>query len=149
MRLIAGAWVVRGGDVLLLERKGGTSHGMWVPPGGLVNYGEDAATAAARETREECGLVVAEPEFLRDWDWETHNGTWRVEQFIGEVPDGAVRLSHEHTGYRWMDPREYEREHLVNAVAPAPRFVDWFAQMRLSVDAVCDWMAARGPHASP
>ncbi len=58
MRHVARIVVLDGRDAILLVRyeDGGASY--WVPPGGAVEAGEDHASAAARELREETGLVV-------------------------------------------------------------------------------------------
>ncbi|MBI5059480.1 NUDIX hydrolase [candidate division KSB1 bacterium] len=48
--------VFRGGKVLLIARRNPPEG--WAIPGGFVDYGESAETAAARELREETGLTV-------------------------------------------------------------------------------------------
>ena len=50
--------VLLDGEVLLMERDHDPYAGHWVLPGGMVEQGETAATACAREVREEVGLAV-------------------------------------------------------------------------------------------
>jgi 8-oxo-dGTP diphosphatase len=52
------AIVVRDGLVLMGRRRGGVGSGEWAFPGGAVEPGEAPQTAAARELREETGLVA-------------------------------------------------------------------------------------------
>lgn len=46
------------GKVLLTRRAQNPQKGLWVPPGGFVDYDEDPRRAAARECEEETGLKV-------------------------------------------------------------------------------------------
>jgi ADP-ribose pyrophosphatase YjhB (NUDIX family) len=57
-KLVAGCLVIDGGKVLLLRRGNEPALGKWTFPGGYVDFGENAADAAIRETREEVGMRV-------------------------------------------------------------------------------------------
>ena len=54
----ASAVLFRGEAVLLVERSGGPSQGLWSLPGGSIEAGETAEDAARREVREETGLYA-------------------------------------------------------------------------------------------
>lgn len=56
--LAASAAVFRGPLVLLARRGKGPGVGLWSLPGGRVEPGETVAAAAAREVREEVGVVA-------------------------------------------------------------------------------------------
>ena len=58
-KLVAGCFVVDTGRVLLIRRGIEPAVGKWTFPGGYVDFGENAADAAIRETREEVGMRVA------------------------------------------------------------------------------------------
>lgn len=60
----ASAVVVRGGEVLLIERGKGGAAGLWSLPGGHVEPGETALRAALREVREETGIEASLLGFL-------------------------------------------------------------------------------------
>lgn len=57
--LAADAVILDDREVLLMERDHDPYEGHWVLPGGLVEPGETARRACAREVREEVGLEVA------------------------------------------------------------------------------------------
>jgi 8-oxo-dGTP diphosphatase len=50
--------LVHRGRVLLIQRTREPYNGLWTLPGGRLEPGEDAQTAAAREVKEELGLTV-------------------------------------------------------------------------------------------
>jgi ADP-ribose pyrophosphatase YjhB (NUDIX family) len=54
--------LIREGKVLLIHRKNPPSG--WALPGGFVDYGESAETAAARELKEETALTATSLELL-------------------------------------------------------------------------------------
>lgn len=57
-RISAGAFVFHQGKILMVRHQREGRYDFWVTPGGGVNPGEDAATAAAREALEEAGIEV-------------------------------------------------------------------------------------------
>jgi ADP-ribose pyrophosphatase YjhB (NUDIX family) len=58
-KIVAVTIPVRDGRVLLARRAIEPALGFWTFPGGYVDWGEDMATAARREMREEVGLDLA------------------------------------------------------------------------------------------
>lgn len=147
MRLTGEMFVVRDGAVLLLKRAGGIGSGAWYLPGGLVEPGEDPMAAAIRETFEEAGLMVEAPQILRVWRWRAQNDLDAFHAaFIAEAPAGGVRLSHEHSAYRWMEPAAYIDRYLKPEFEQAaPQFASWFPEVRRNVALAADWIRARGP----
>jgi len=136
MRQIAGAWCVRDGRILLLQRSGGISDSAWVPPGGQVDPGEDPLSAAVRETSEETGLVLAAPELLHSWQWGTTPPA-HVHHYIGIVEGPMVRISAEHYDFGWLTPADYVSRHLQPG---NERFEVWAREMRESARRAQAWI---------
>ena len=57
-----GVVVIRNGQILLERRKNDPGRGKWSIPGGIVELGETLEQTVTRETLEETGLEVSEPE---------------------------------------------------------------------------------------
>lgn len=56
---------IENNKLLLVHHKGLTKSGsLWAPPGGGMEYGEDAKTALKREFLEETGLTIEVEDFL-------------------------------------------------------------------------------------
>ena len=92
--------------LFLCGRPGKWFAGRWNALGGGVEPGEDVATAAAREVREECGLTPRELRLV---------GTVQVQAepvvmlfvFRAELPPGEVVPGHEGE-LRWLPTHEVE-----------------------------------------
>jgi 8-oxo-dGTP diphosphatase len=63
-KLVAGCIIADGDRTLLLRRGFEPSLGKWTYPGGFVDLGETPEKCALRETFEEVGMTVRDPELL-------------------------------------------------------------------------------------
>lgn len=83
----------------------------WDLPGGNLNFGQETDPGLRREIREETGLEVTEIKPTKVWS--RYFGDTKVYHlFIAYtcVADtDNVRLSHEHTEYKWMTKEEFMR----------------------------------------
>lgn len=57
-KVAAAVLIEQAGKVLLTRRAGDPQRGLWVTPGGFVDYDEDPRHAAVRECEEETGLKI-------------------------------------------------------------------------------------------
>lgn len=89
-----GVVAVRNDRVLMVQRRH-RGAGTWSFVGGYLDFGETPEACAIRETREETGLIIAEPRFLAVTndviDGERHNVTlwFEARDASGEARNGA------------------------------------------------------------
>ena len=92
----------------------------WGLPGGHMDRGEGPFSAAIRETREECNLVV-EPYYCGVM---LSDDGWTIYQYGARYAGGEVRLSFEHSDYRWLTLEEASKlehvtPHLIESIEKA------------------------------
>ncbi len=58
-----GVLITKNGRLLLIRRRGAHGVGTWSPPGGHLDFGEAPEVCAAREAREETGVIVDDLKF--------------------------------------------------------------------------------------
>lgn len=58
-----GALIIKDDSVLLGKRKNAHGEGMWAPPGGHLEFGEEFTDCVLREVAEEVGLTVRNVRF--------------------------------------------------------------------------------------
>lgn len=115
-RPAASVILVRGGgeslEVLLVQRtpKARFMAGAWVFPGGAVDRGEDARTAALRELQEEAAVTVTDRDALVAYSrWITPPQVKRrfdTHFFVTPLPSGAEAAidGSECVGFGWFSP---------------------------------------------
>ena len=92
----------RKGKFLLIKRaQDSTWPGLWEFPAGKIELGERPEDAARREVLEETGITVASLRFLGTSEREKTVYLFHSADFSGEV-----RLSEEHTEYKWLAKKE-------------------------------------------
>lgn len=112
--LMVGATVLVVNDqncLLLLKR---IDNGCWGPPGGAVELGEVVEKAAERETLEETGLKIGEMNLFgifsgpdQFYRYPSGDEVYNVTiVYITHDVSGIIRLSGEHTEWRWFMPSE-------------------------------------------
>ena len=82
-------FVLRGDEVLLIEKRRGLGEGWYNGPGGKLEPGETPLECAVRETREEVGVTPLDPEkvgeltFVHDGDEHTFVHVFRAVDHEG------------------------------------------------------------------
>ena len=103
---VALAVPLRGERVLVAVRDDRADQGgLWEFPGGKIQPGEPAGSAALRELREETGLQASEPEPLMVFIHDYPDRAIRFHCFVVRDPDGEVEIG---GGRRW-DWVDYEK----------------------------------------
>ena len=92
--------LLRGGQVLLIQRARAPGEGAWSLPGGRLEPGETAEDCAARELQEELGLLVAELRPVARL--VLGESRFRLQEFGTEVFDGDVVPNDEIAAWQWV-----------------------------------------------
>lgn len=107
-----GGVVFNGGKVLIVKRGSEPSYGRWSIPGGLVNLGETAAEACAREVAEETGIIVKVGEVVDVCDYIERDDDGRVRfhyviiDFLAEPVGGSLRAGSDALDAKFVDVEE-------------------------------------------
>ena len=104
LKLATLVYALRDEQVLLLRRTTEPNRGLWVAPGGKLDHGESPAECAAREMREETGLVIQRP-VLRAVMTETSpraDYQWLTFIFVAWDFDGTFTPAPGIGEFRWV-----------------------------------------------
>lgn len=107
-----GAVIVQDGRVLLIRRGQPPLLGEWSLPGGVLECGESLREAAAREAREETGLVVETGDMLGVYERVIHSDDGRVRyhyvliDFLCRPVAGELRSGSDAADVRWFTQDE-------------------------------------------
>jgi len=137
--LATAVYAERDGKVLMLKRASGAMSGQWFLPGGALDRDELPEVGARRELVEESGLdIIGELELVGAYPLWVYGGDALMLSYRGQVSDGEVVLSHEHTGARWVDPVDQRNElsdQLIDALSAGdPRVGDLVRHIRTDLD---------------
>lgn len=80
------------GDSMLLVKQHHEGRDIWMVPGGMIEEGEGAREAAAREVMEETGLVVEIGRLVWHVEEVSERGQRFVQFFLAKVTGGSLHL---------------------------------------------------------
>jgi len=100
--------LLRGNDVLLIQRARAPYRLFWTLPGGRREPGETAEQCAAREVGEEMGLRVGALTPLLVQTLTSTTGTWRLAVFATRDFSGEIVTEDEIADYRWVRRGAYD-----------------------------------------
>jgi predicted house-cleaning noncanonical NTP pyrophosphatase (MazG superfamily)/8-oxo-dGTP pyrophosphatase MutT (NUDIX family) len=100
------------GEILVLRESGEYEEGAhgeeWQIPGGRIEPGERYDEALRREVEEETGLEIdiGDPITMGEWRHDIKGEKFQIVAvfFHCKKTGGEVELSHEHSGFKWIDP---------------------------------------------
>ena len=113
--IAVGVVVMRNGKMLAIQRGREPGKGFWAVPGGMVELGETAREAAAREAKEETCLdvEVGEVFWVADAIGRDDQGRVRyhnvVVDFLASAPDGEPVCADDAMDVRWVGPDEVDQ----------------------------------------
>lgn len=102
--------IERGGEILVLKRSAADDHlpDVWETPGGGVDQEENPQEALRREILEETGLIVTVGKPFNVFTFRKDTGEFKVGiTFLCEYVQGEVKISEEHSEYRFIKPQEF------------------------------------------
>ncbi|MEI6587502.1 MAG: NUDIX domain-containing protein [Candidatus Moraniibacteriota bacterium] len=105
--------IVRKGDeVLVLKRSAVDEHkpSVWETVGGGMETQNSPQEALKREIREETGLEVEVGEPFNVFTFTKDSGEFKIGiTFLCDYVSGEVKLSEEHSEYKWIKPEEFNQ----------------------------------------
>ncbi len=108
----AKAFIINGGKLLLVKRAANDTHkpGVWEIPGGRLEEGEDPFEGVKRDTKEETGIEIEPLYCLNVQHFTRQDGqTITMMIFLCRTMSREVRLSEEHSEYRWTEMRDVKK----------------------------------------
>jgi 8-oxo-dGTP diphosphatase len=98
------AVVVRGHEVLLIQRARDPDKGSWATPGGYIEWDESAEEAVARELQEETGLILSHADLITVRSEPDRHPKQVINLVYGvTVEDGDIRAGDDAADVAWFD----------------------------------------------
>ena len=99
---VVAAIIVKGTEILAMQRGYGEFEGGWEFPGGKVEQGETPEEAIVREIHEELNARISVQRFLTQVEHDYPTFHLSMKCFIGTLNDPSFQLL-EHHAAKWLD----------------------------------------------
>ena len=109
-----GAVIIKEGKIALIKRGNEPSRGKWTIPGGLVELGESPEQAVIRETKEETGLDVDNPNLMDVVSNVSLDEKGKIKyhyviiDYLVHVKAGTAQAASDAVELRWLPFNEVE-----------------------------------------
>jgi ADP-ribose pyrophosphatase YjhB (NUDIX family) len=116
-----GVIIVREGKILLEKRKNEPGRDMWSIPGGIVELGESLEQTVIRESREETGLSVGDPEPVDVINQVTLDENGKVKyhfvivDYFVKLKSGTPKAASDAAELEWVAFEEVEKRDLTKS----------------------------------
>jgi 8-oxo-dGTP diphosphatase len=116
-----GVIIVREGKILLERRKNEPGRGKWSIPGGIVELGESLEQTVMRETWEETGLSVGDPEPVDVINQVTLDENGKVKyhfvivDYFVKLKSGTPKAASDAAELEWVAFEEVEKRDLTKS----------------------------------
>ena len=118
--LAASACVWRGAQVLLIKRGKPPGKGLWSLPGGKIETGETAETAAARELFEETQVIAKLVQAMGPYEIRRDQAIiYAITCFAGIYVSGKAVARSDAAEVAWVYPQDLNRFELAPNIARA------------------------------
>ena len=118
--LAASACVWRGAQVLLIKRGKPPGKGLWSLPGGKIETGEMAETAAVRELFEETQVIAKLVQAMGPYEIRRDQAIiYAITCFAGIYVSGKAVASSDAAEVAWVYPQDLDRFELAPNIAQA------------------------------
>ncbi len=112
-RIAVKGFIIREGKLLLVKRRSNDvqTPSIWEIPGGRLELGENPFEGLKREVKEETNLdvIVGVPLGVKHFTRKDEQ-TITMIIFLCEAGGGEVKLSEEHTDYKWVEMEKAREE---------------------------------------
>jgi 8-oxo-dGTP pyrophosphatase MutT (NUDIX family) len=114
MKEVVSSFLMHDGKILLMKRSNlvGSYKGFWGVAAGHIEPGLTVFENAKKEILEETGLREDEIRLIREGEpfiLNDEGKTWHIHPFLFEVNRADIHIDWEHTEYRWIEIKDFDK----------------------------------------
>ena len=134
---VKGIIIRKDGKILVIKRSEADDHkpGVWETVGGGLEEKTSPQKALEREIKEETNLKVKIREPFNIFSFKKDTGEFKVGiTFVCDYVSGKVKLSHEHSDFRWIEPEDFKK---MKSVPSLHKEIENYAKRAKRIRKIC------------